>query len=87
MHFLEWHARGDFSAAGEHSGKLQCIKKKNPGLSYTNTSILLYRKPENEHIKNGLKRANVISQRIFPFVSLLMLVKLVNAAQRTGKKI
>lgn len=61
-------------------------KKTHPGLSYTNTSILLYRKPENQHIKNGLKRANFISQSTFPFVSFLMLVKLVNAAQRTRNK-
>lgn len=87
MHFLEWHARGDFLAAGEHSGRLQRIKNKTPGLSYTNTSILLYRKLENQHIKNGFKRANFISQSAFPLVSFLMLVKLVNAAQRTGNKI
>lgn len=86
MHFLEWHARGDFAAAGEHSGKLQSVKKKNPGLSYTNTSILLNRKPENQHIKNGLKRANLISQSTFPFVSFLTLANLINAAQRTGNK-
>lgn len=61
--------------------------KKNPGLSYTKMSILLYRKPENQHIKNGSKRAYLISQSTFPFVSFLMLVKLVNAAQRTGNKI
>lgn len=54
--------------------------KKKPGLSYTNTSTLLYRKPEKQHIKNGLKRGNFISQRTFPFASFLMLVKLVNAA-------
>lgn len=60
--------------------------KKTPGLSYTNTSILLNRKPENQHIKNGFKRANFASQNTFTFVSFLMLVKLVNAAQRTGNK-
>lgn len=48
MHFLEWHTRGDFSTAEEHSGKLQHIQKKTPGLSYTYTSILLYRKAKNQ---------------------------------------
>lgn len=89
MHFLEWHARGDFSAAGEHSGKLQSIKlppSHPPRLSYTNTSILLCRKPENQHFKNGLKRANFISHSTSPLVSFLTLAKLVNAAQRTGNQ-
>lgn len=27
MHFLQWHTRGDFSTAEEHSGKLQHVKK------------------------------------------------------------
>lgn len=60
--------------------------KKPPCLSYTNTSILLNRKPENQHIKNGVKRANLISQNTFPFMSFFMLAKLANEAQRTGTK-
>lgn len=28
MHFLQWHTRGDFSTAEEHSGKLQHIHKQ-----------------------------------------------------------
>lgn len=56
MHFPEWHTRGDFSTAEEHSGKLQDIQK-NPGLSYTNTSILLYRKAKNQHICSKTARS------------------------------
>lgn len=70
----------------ENYKALKKKKKKIPGLSYTNTSILLNRKSENQHIKNGLKRANLISQSTFPFVSFLTLAKLKNAAQRTGNK-